>query len=626
MRRESVAALLRPARPPRGRLSIGEVLLAGAAVVGAGGVATGGLDGPVTLAAPTLVAVALGVVAAATLPWLAEGVTRRSQRRGRTARVLAARSLVRRPAPRRVITVGSAAVALAVFAACALVVADRNRVARAELETGAPAVVTVDADTPQRLLDLSRAVADDGVVVSPVITYRAASPSAPTLVAVDPATIGSVVYPLPSGELPLDVLAAPTQQPIMLSGRTVTGEVRADLGSVPPGTTVEVSVALVTSDGSRVLRTLTAVPTQGAQRRRVSAPLLCEGTCRLDAVLVDVKGPGVFEGSAVTGTVDLSGLAVDGTAMQLGTPSTWAQVVAAPTTAVTEGVPVSSVSARSAGEGDLDLDVDTESTGRLTLGVTDVQRPVPAVTTPGVDGSVDPSRISTFGIDGVELDTRRAAQSDLLPAVGDDGLLVNLPLLARSSSVLDPRARAQLWLRDASPSTLQSVRSHAADEGMSVRSQETAAGATRVLERSAPAWGLGLAGAAGVLALLLAALVLVVAATTSRRQVVRDAAALVVAGVSPRTVRRAVVGEMLVVALVAAAVGTVAGVLGSLLGLPRIPYFVDGGGAAAPTSDLPWLTVAGCALVATAFLCAVAWAVGRALTRRVRPFAVRGGS
>src|SRR5436309_2100140 len=83
------------------------------------------------------VALAPGLVASRVVAPLAGSSGRASLKRGRIGPALTAFGLERRPAMRKVVTVVGVAVALTVFAANALVVANRNWTQRAQSETGA---------------------------------------------------------------------------------------------------------------------------------------------------------------------------------------------------------------------------------------------------------------------------------------------------------------------------------------------------------------------------------------------------------------------------------------------------------------------------------------------------------
>src|SRR5699024_5347414 len=172
----------------------------------------------------------------------------------------------------------------------------------------------------------------------------------------------------------------------------------------------------------------------------------------------------------------------------------------------------------------------------VTAVVADVPRPLPALVS-GTKGAADRD-ITTIA--GGQATVHPEQTVAALPAVTDQGVLVSLPALSRLSRAIDPeRGRAQLWLADASPSSVDRARDVAVAEGLGVRSVETTSRAKQAYDRSASAWGLQLALLAGVLAVLLGALVLLVLAVTGWRAVVADVAALRVSGVARADAARA---------------------------------------------------------------------------------------
>ena len=117
--------------------------------------------------------------------------------------------------------------------------------------------------------------------------------------------------------------------------------------------------------------------------------------------------------------------------------------------------------------------------------------------------------------------------------------------------------------------------------GVGVRSVALRTEQEQLFDSSASAWGLRLALVVGLLALAIAALVLVLVAVTSWRTRSRDYAALRMAGVGTRTLRRVSLAEQWTVVLVSVAVGALSGVLGAQLAMPIIPFFTT------PSTVLP---------------------------------------
>lgn len=623
--REPVSSLLRAARPRRGGRAV-EVTVGLLALSVVAGVALGVLTGPVTLAAPVLTALGMALLASALLPRAAAWVGARAVRRGAVVPTLAAGGVGRRPGPRRVLVGSTVGVALAVFATTCVVVADANRLARAELETGAPAVLTVAAGGPRDLLATAEAVRSAGVEVSPVVTIGQSDPEAPWTLAVDPGSVARVANPSAIRGLPLDHVRTSGQESILLRGDRLTGTVTWDLaGRGDDAGTARLRLEVTTDQGQTRLRDLVDLDPRGQGSRELDVPLLCQGECRLGALVVEWTPPSDAVDVVLDGLVTLADLEVDGRAVDLGGAGTWAESAALPTAPATHGEGTSARDAQIEAEevttDHLVMRVQAADGADVRLGVTDVPRPLPVVATRGIEGSVVPDRLTVMTPDGLQTDALRQAQVDVLPAVTDRGVLVDLTTLARLGGGFDERARPQLWLADRA--AVDRARSVLEAEGVPLRSVATTAEAERGYDESASGWGLRLAALAGVVGLLLAALVAVVTAVTGWRQVVRDGASLLLSGVSPAAVRSAIRAEQVVVALVAILLGTFAGLVGGRIALPSVPLFVDGVLVPEPTTAIPWVPVGLTVLGSAALLLGAALVIGRALAARTRPDAAR---
>ena len=220
--REPVAALLRRVPPVTGRgLGVLDVVVVVVAVVALGGLVSGDVEGPSALLAPVLLALAVGLLGAAALRRVAARFGAVALARGRLADGLAALSLARRPALRHVLVVVTTATALATFAANAVVVGAANRAARAELETGAPAVLEVDAHDPDGpRVRRRRPPAAQRALATPVVVLRPRDPSAvPTLLA-RPAELQRIGYAVPGG---LEALTPPVSPTVAMDDGDITG-------------------------------------------------------------------------------------------------------------------------------------------------------------------------------------------------------------------------------------------------------------------------------------------------------------------------------------------------------------------------------------------------------------------
>lgn len=608
---ESVNDLLRSVAPRREAGSkVVETVVVVLAVVGALGLATGALSGPAALAAPTLLAIAVGLVGARVVPIVASGRARAAMRRGRVAPALAAHGIGRRPAARRALAVTTVAVAVAVFGVNAVVVADENRMARAQLETGAPAVVEVDSTSVPELLAAADALADAGIEASPVASISPREQGAARTMAIDPGSIRGVAHPATLEELDLEALALPQQSSIRLTGDRVTGSLTWDLRTKGVDEPAVLVLDLTTREGDRRSVDLARLGPGARGSADIDKRLSCSDRCRLDGLRVTGSGG---PGASLDGDLTVTGLSVDGQALPVTGQSVW-------TSTGREGSP--GITPSTKGE-KLQLDLEARDGADISTRVTDVPSPLPAI----VSGDVAEKgeELSVIDIAAGQTEVSARQHVDAVPAATDQGVVISLRALARVNEQIDPRRTAtSLWLADASPQGVAQARQVLADADVPVGSVATTAEAERVYDHSASGWGLQLALVGGVLAVLLAALVLVVLTLTGWRTSARDLAALRVSGVSTRDIATALRVEHLVTVAVGVSLGTVCALLGSWIALPSIPLFTHE--TSVPVADLTpaWSVVGVAALVLAAVLCAVAVALAGSVRRRVRPSLVRG--
>lgn len=593
---EPVGALLRPASGRRGGSGAVDAVVVALAVAGTTGLATGSLSGAASLLTPTLLALAAGLLLARLVTRLAD---RRARRGGSVVATLAAASTARRAGPRRVLVVTAVATALAVVGASWVAVADRNRLARAELEVGAPAVVSTAATSVTPVTAAADRLRAEGVAVSPVVVVRPADPGADAVLAVDAQTFGQVS----TADLDLAPFATPAQEPVVLDG----GRLRAELDwqEEQGSGAFTLRAALTRPDGAPATRTLTRVT--GGGTSDLDVDLDCTG-CRLAGLQVQP------DGGAVRGRLVVTDLREGQAPLPLLDDGAW-------TTDAAEGAADQVVVT---GDGQrLTLEV---TTGGADVGVhtSDIPQPLPALVTEGAGSAEREGPFSLTSLGAQQVEVTAVAQVPQLPEVTDRGVLVSLPTLARLAAELDPRrSTAELWVAEDDPATLERVRAVLEDEGVVTTGTSTVAAAKAELDASASAWGLALALVGAVAVLLLAALVVVLSGLTSRREVTHDLAALHVSGVPLRALRTSVLREQVVVVGLGVLLGAAVGTLGAWLGMPGIPLFEQP--AAVPVLDAtpPWAVVAGVTLLALVVLGSTALLVARATGARVRPELLR---
>ncbi len=635
---EPISTLLRrvPPRRPGWAVGAGDTIVVALAAAGVVTLASGNLAGPLALATPTLLALALGLVLAHVLVPVANVLGRRLTRRGRLVGALTAVNVARRPAVRRIVAIITVATALTVFATDAIVIGARNRDDRARVETGAEAVLTTDASDVTVLRDAVRAVDPGGTFATPVVTVRQGSSTAMTTLAVDPGPFSRIAeLPRDRGAFPWSAISGTPPADVLLTGRSlsVTAAPAALVVADPPvapGTPGSPAAAGSPGSATPPPPTLVAylapsgnapfaVPL-GELTAGTTAPttftrdVSCAAGCRLAGFgLTTSMG---FSG-LVTGTVVLGPVAVDGAApARLGATGMW---VASGTADPTQRRPFAQP-------------VDAGDTTRIGMQVQTFGDDV-RISSAGIAASVSalvlgplPSdgpgpAFQAAGLDGTTIDLSRVGSVPYAPGGGTNEAIVSLEALARRANQISPQASAQVYVADAAK--VPEVQSRLRQAGVTVRTVALRTDRAQLFDSSASAWGLRLALVVGLAALAIAALVLVLVAATSWRGRSRDFAALRMAGVSARSLTRVSLAEQWVVVVVSVAAGAVCGLLGAWLAMPIVPFFtlpsavlpIDLTPAAGPA-----LLTAAAALVALLLVGLVVGAqlVGRASMARVR--------
>lgn len=630
---EPVGALLRRV-PPRASRGLGllDVVVVVVAALGVVAVVSGDVEGPTALLTPMLLALAVGLLGAALLRRLAARAGQRALANGRLATGLAALSLARRPALRHVLVVVTAACALATFAANAVLVGAHNRTARAELETGAPAVITTGATSPAALAAAVDGLEEDHRAVStPVVLIRPRDPSAvPTLLA-RPAELSRIGYAVPT--VGLDELTPAVAPSILLEDGEITGTLSWELdefrtgdepvGQAPPSssgipggdlsidpTPVQVGITVSTPDGTFLDRDLAQVDQSAAGTSAIGAPVLCPEGCRLAGVWVRGTDPWA---ESVRGRAVLSDLALGGRPLELGGADQW--------------LPAQG----SAGEGTQQLSgsgselvIDFDTTGRRVFSpVADVPSPMPVVLAGAPPADATEEGFTLVGLGSRPVASEAVARVEALPALTGRGALADLDAQLRVGGAAPPGSELQVWLATRDPQVLAAVERSLAAAGIPVSPATTAEQAQARYDASATGWGLLLGVFTGLMAVLVAALVVGLVAVTSWRGVARDLAGLVVAGTPREVLRSALRREQLVTVVAGVLLGTACGVAGSLLALPLVPLFDRPAAVPAPDLTPVWWVIASVALGALVVVGGVALLAARGIMARAVPERLR---
>lgn len=641
--REPIASLLRrvPPTTTARTLRVGDVLLVVLAAVGIVGIVTDQLSGPMAILTPTLLALAAGALLGAVVVVAATRLGRRALERGGLGTALAGLAVARRPTTRHVLLVVTAVSALVVFAANAVSVADRNRENRAEVTVGAFAALRTGSKDPTavaRIVDQLPPGQREHAMPVGVVAQR--DPDSTTTLAARPQQLRRIAYAPPAqATLALDRLSLPDQDPVLLEGERLTATAAYTVSGVGfgfgprpsdvpaaqwvppvvPGNPLRIGITVTTPEGDVLTRDIGALPHTGSGTLALDAPILCPQGCRLQSVWVQLAQGTELEG--VEGRIDLSGLALDGTSLGIDDASGWrpprpattdqsgnsGNVVIDPSTGFPiedRGPVVDDLAMAPAPAGGLRLTFT--NTGRnAAVSRADAPEVIPSLLSGPVPQGGTAERFEVQSLAGRTTPAVAEQQVPALPFVGPRGALVNLDLMLRLGGRLPASGAMEVWIDDAFPGGVAGAERVLRDKGLEVLSMRTLAEERRLLDESATGWGLLLALFTATLSLLLAAVMLVVVAMTTGRTVTRDIAALRVAGVSGQDLRRAAVREALSPVLVAAVVGAVCGVAGSVLAMPLIPLFDTPAAVPAPDLAPAWGVMALAWLAGLAVLAAV---------------------
>jgi hypothetical protein len=629
VQRLTVSALLRRVSRERTRaFGVVDILAVALAGFGLVGLATGSLEGPLALVTPTLVALAAGLVASRLAIPVAGASGRANQRRGRVGPALTAFGLERRPTLRKVVTVVSVAVALTVFAANALVVGDRNWTARAQVLTGAPAVIDTDSDSPTSLLATVRGIDPTGTAVSPVAIVRRTDAKSTATMAVVTKDFEETAFAPPGEPYRLGALAPPDIAPVQLKGTRVTGRLSWDLTipgdeatprpsgqsgaptapSLGPGSEApsELRISVTTPQGQRLTRLIAQIPLSGKGSAELKGLLLCPDGCRLDGLEFRKTDEQV---SQVTGKLSITGLGIDGKSLDIAAPNQWNAFVA-PATSTGDALKQVPAPADT-------LALELTSTGfALELSHADVPAVVPGLLAGPLPPGGTAQGFDAVGLNGTPISVAVQQTVDTLPVLGGQGVLVDYETLARLGGRLPDAGTLSVWVAD--PAKAGAVAKALQAQGVGVLAQHSTAATKDRLDESASAWGLRLAAFTGGMGVLLAALVVLVMTVTGWRVVARDLAALHMSGVPLGELRRSLVREQVVLVAVGTVVGVVCGTVSSFVAMPLVPLF-DSTADPVPALELApdVVAIVGSALGAAVVLVAVGWLAAAGAGRRI---------
>ena len=623
-----VGALMRLGAPAPGS-PIGLLLADGAAVtiavaglieLEAGGVLDSGKPNPLSVLAPTLLAIAAAVVTLRLLPYLARGLARWTRDSRRLATFLAVRQLLRRPAEARAMLLVAVAVSIATFAVATWADAGHNRSLRALNSAGAHTVLLVRPGAG--IDDLRRAVdRADPAGHSMAVAYTRVNQQ-PPLIAVDTARFASVGAWVPgnsSVSLPsvLHRLAGGRAAPVTVTG---TG-LRLHIDLIKhPNQPVHLAVSFTDANHKQAVRTVARV-VPGTGSYDISLPSACARGCRVSALAPTADTPDNF-GASVTQVSEID--AVIGASVR--SHGEWRRVMSFADNARWRGDGKGPAAIGTAGAA-LSLDVrqtsgDAPWPSAVSAAIPTALPAVVASATASLYTGNNIHSVPGLGLDGQVVFANGVIRSVTLPQVDRSGIMVDFgTALAAMDQPAETTTEYQVWL---SPSAPSDMAARLAREHVYVTRTIRSSTYRPALDNSGPAFADSLFLISALAATLLAIGATAVGRVVTVRRRSYELAALEAVGVSPRTLRRATAAEQGSVFGIGLLVGLVGGLVGSRLALPSTPVFVDTSTGPPLSLGLPWMLLAALTIALVVVFVLVSVAIARLVERAATPSQLRG--
>ncbi len=585
------------------------IAVAGLIELEAGGVLNSGKPNPLSVVAPTLLAIAASVVALRLLPFLARRLARWTRDSQWLATFLAVRQLLRRPSEARAVLLVAVAVSIAAFAVTIWADSRHNRSLRALNSAGAHTVLIVRPGAGVH--DLRTAVdRADPSRHSMAVAYTKGD-NLPPLIAVDTARFASV-----GAWVPGNASASLSSVLHRLGARpapvTVTGtRLRLHVDLIRhPHRPVHLAVTFTEPNHYQAVRTVAPV-VPGTGSYDISLPSACVSDCRLAALHLtantSTNGTRVSEIDAVIGA-------------SVRSDGGWRPVTSFGDHARWRGDGTGQAAIGTAGAS---LSLDVRQSACCSAWPSVVSAAIPT-TLPAVVASAQAAlyegnqihNVEAVGLDGQAVFLDGAIRAITLPRVDRNGLMVNFgTALAAMDKPAARTTQYQVWLSSHAPSDMAA---RLARQHVYVQRAIRSAPYRAALNDSGPAFADSLFLLSALAAAFLAIGATAVGRVLSVRRRGYELAALEAVGVSPRTLRRATAAEQGSVFGIGLIVGLAAGLIGSRLALPSTPVFVDTSTGPPLVLGLPWgllaTLTAGMVVVFGLVSVATAWVVERAAT------------
>ena len=531
--------------------------------------------------APALVALAVGLVLARLLRWTADRAGGAALRAGRIRLGLTAVRVSRQPGIDRVFALVVVAVATIALGAGGYLAGRVERAERADVELGAPRVLTVAAQTRTQLLHAVRRADPTGRYAMAAVVDTT---NDPPVLAVDSARLAAVATWRPEYG-PVDALtrtAGPAPLPLVTGDRLTVAVTSERRTTTLLGATLQHEG---TGEGIRVeFRGIRPGP------RTVSAAVpgcaVAPG-CRL--VGWELFTPAGADDGAVT-IRSLAQRNPDRTVLDgrgLADVTRWRSEFATPAVRVT-----------AAGAG---LTLATVPAGATEVAAVDSPLPLPVVLAGATPSTwrFDDAALSRFGDPATPV--RVAATASLLPVLGGDGVLTDLDAARRVAGDSDQGGTLQVWLsRDAPASVVDAL-------ALPVLADRTATGRVAGLAAEGAVVTAPFALFAVVTALLLAAALVALAAAVDREPQLDQLSALRAQGLPRDTALASAYAGAGALAVAGLLGGLVAALVARPVAAVTAPPFPDGWRVLPPPGALGPAALGIAAVVALVVLGATAW-------------------
>ena len=572
--RAPVVGLLRrvPARHRGWRAEVFDLLVVVVAAVGVyqgRAEASSGDTSTLALLAPGLVGLAVALLLARTLPWLAGTIGGSALRAGRAGAALAALHLARRPGTNRLFTVLAVAVAVLATSLVFWHVATDAWDRRATQVVGADRVLTVRADNSTALLAAVRAIDPAGSYA--MAAARTFGPtSEDRVLAVDTARLATIAHVPPEYGLG-DVTRLPAllHPPTPPSPTVADGPVTVDVrGPADVSAELPMSLRVNLIDGLGLPHPVEVGPLTVDRRPYTGSVSGCAQGCRL--VSLELVAPTrIKQGRG--GTVELYGLAQGDRELvpraMLGDVTRWRPQVGAvgvgPLVRASDGVLSLSLY-------DGSLPPDQRVDPRIFT--VDAPTSIPVLLAgarPDARRAGD-ERVTVLGTERVPFEV--VATAAVLPRLGDVGIVADLEYAQRLVGRSGESAALEVWLTADAPADIVS---RLEAQGVALIREESIAGAYERLADQGPGVAMRFQIFAAGIILLLAAGTVAVTAAVERRPRVEELTWMRAQGLGVRPMRVAAYAGTIALVLGGIVTGLTAAVLAVAIVTAAMPVFAD---------------------------------------------------